>query len=1310
MRVVSLQSLMNILVLIGLLFHCSTAAQDNQYSVELLDENDGFNTSIVFSIVQDQQGFLWFGTAYDGVMRFDGKNVVNFRRDTLSQYKLKHNDSGNLLLDSAGKIWIGGWGSSISVLDPVTNATYYYMHDQDDPTTVSSEYVQSLMEDDSGFLWFGTRSAGLNRFNPATNQFERFAYDQAVTSSPGVGTSHGRIWSLFQDKQQAIWIGTEYGLNRLDPQTGEFEYFLPDPDLGATGKNKIRKVEYFSDTELLLGTHDGILIFDIETGRFRTINEANNSVIGPIFSLIKTYFDQYWVTTRRGVYYFTKDNPVLQKVPLNIDDSCALTLFQDKQNIIWMSCEGRGIYKIVPQTFFKTFNYPVAKSAYSLTMSNDGNVLIGTEAEGVQVWDWQNNRLYPFSSNTIKDHPSVNRIVQDMQGNIWFTDSHYLYQIKSDGSLHKITPPPGTQHTDKFKDIYHITHADDGGIWLGTERGVFVIESVDRPFKYYGDDESDPSSLSTPNVAEIYQDSQGRIWLGTLSGLSLWLPETDSFQHFYAAGTNNEDVSNTKIYSIHEDEKGQIWAGSQIGLLYLDKDSEQLIAKGSGDFTGGIGVRFIKGDKAGNLWLVTQVGVFKYNPLTDTLQEFDERDGLSDARYFINLATQSSNGTIFISSRNGIHYFDPLLIKDEELDIKTVLTNFEVLGASHTSHNQLSNGTPITLAPNENYIRFDFSALDMLNARQIRYRYMLEGLDEQWIDNGTSNSVIYTNLKGGDYRFKVSPVLKNNLVYEEELIVDLHISTPLWRQTWMLVVYVIVLILLVSVYIRRRQVRHNREIVQQKRFVSELETQVAIKTSQIQNESEKLAAANRVKSQFLANMSHEIRTPLTAIIGLSESIIQGDVNKQEVTSEVGRIHKQSRHLLSLLNDILDVTKIEENKYELEPYELDFRALLSEVNDMFVSQAKEKNLEFNIVSQLPSRFIVFVDGLRLKQVLINLISNALKFTLKGQVTVLVSQQESRLLFNVVDTGIGMTAEQLNNVFDMFTQADSSINRRFGGSGLGLALSQKLVAMMGGELQVSSEPNKGSSFTFSVPVEIINSDIFNYDLSGKAETLPRLQGTVLLAEDQPDNRRFIRRLLERLGLNVVTANDGIEAISQYKICQPQLILLDIQMPEKDGIQTFKELRELGAKQPIVAITANAMSHDIEQYKRLGFNDYLTKPLSRKQLTDLISLYLEPNIDTHEVEEALKSVDFGDLRTEFVARLASEIEEFEAASDSPEKIDALAHRLSGAAQLLGFKDLAEQALELQRATQKTPDVLHQRLRALVQSMQQLQESAEV
>ena len=303
----------------------------DQYSVELLDENDGFNTSIIFSIVQDQRGFLWLGTAYDGIMRYDGKNVVNFRRDGTPKYPLKHNENGNILLDRMGKIWIGGWGSSVSVLDPITNQVRYYPHDENNPETVGDSYIQSLFEDDKGQLWFGARSNGLSRFDPDTQTFTRFPFDHPITTPTGNGTTHGRVWAINQVESNELWIGTEFGLNRLNTDTNEFEYLIPDIELGSTGINKIRHIQPLSADKLLLGTHDGTLIFTISTGDFQPMQVEQDIVLGPIYSILRTNFGQHWIATGRGIYFFTDHDLTLRKVPLDFDDSCALTMFQDQR-------------------------------------------------------------------------------------------------------------------------------------------------------------------------------------------------------------------------------------------------------------------------------------------------------------------------------------------------------------------------------------------------------------------------------------------------------------------------------------------------------------------------------------------------------------------------------------------------------------------------------------------------------------------------------------------------------------------------------------------------------------------------------------------------------------------------------------------------------------------------------------------------------------------------------------------------------------------------------------------------------------------
>jgi ligand-binding sensor domain-containing protein len=691
----------------------STPSFAQQYAVELLDENDGFETSIVFSIVQDQQGFLWFGTAYDGLMRFDGKNVVSYRRDGSPRFELKHNEYGNLLTDRLGRIWMGGWGSSLAVLDPITNDVQYFKHNPNDQSTISGPYVQEVFEDARGNMWFGSRSNGLSRFLADSEQFERFSFNQPISDSPGSGTSHRRIWAINQTHENALWIGTEFGLNRLDIDTQSFDYMLPDKDIGPIGINKIRHITPMSSQELLLGTQEGALVYDIESGSFEPVDTEFGIQLGPIFSVLKTYFGQYWLTTRRGIYSFTDQDRTLRKVPLGIDDSCALTLFQDKQNIIWMSCEGKGIYKIVPQTFFKTLDHPIASSAYSLTRSNDGNILIGTEADGIYKWQLDTNNVSLHANIDSKPQLSVNRIAEDRGGDIWFSDNQSLYKFNGIERYTKVIPPQGTPFPERFRGFVHILEASDGLLWIGTGNGVFVIEDLNKPFKYYEHNAAIQNSLTSSKLAEIYEDRQGRIWLGTENGVNLWQPETNDFRRFYTPNADQSSDHDIAVYAIYQDINGQVWAGSSAGLHLVNEDKLTLETKGKRDFRGSVGVRIIKGDNAGNIWMVTQVGVLKYNPSTDEIREFDESDGLSGARYFINLATQSDDGTIFISSRDGIHYFNPSQIQDHQLNSQTVLTNFEVLGDSGEPYTSFKFENGIALAPDENYIRFDFSTLDL---------------------------------------------------------------------------------------------------------------------------------------------------------------------------------------------------------------------------------------------------------------------------------------------------------------------------------------------------------------------------------------------------------------------------------------------------------------------------------------------------------------------------------------------------------------------------------------------------------------------
>ena len=478
----------------------------------------------------------------------------------------------------------------------------------------------------------------------------------------------------------------------------------------------------------------------------------------------------------------------------------------------------------------------------------------------------------------------------------------------------------------------------------------------------------------------------------------------------------------------------------------------------------------------------------------------------------------------------------------------------------------------------------------------------------------------------------------------------------------------------------------------ERRSTQELESKVKQRTNELEYLMQELQSANNIKSQFLANMSHEIRTPLTTVIGQAEAIIKGDIDDEYINKEVEIIHGNSLHLLELTNNILDLSKIEANKIELELQPQNLHDILQELANMFTMQANTKGLTFEIIHSLASPFIIEIDGFRVKQILINLCSNAIKFTPKGHVELKVTQSNGRLAFKITDSGIGMSSSQLHNLFESFTQGDSSISRRFGGTGLGLCLSDQLAKIMGGTIEVESELNQGSVFVFSIPCSLNNENLTveNQVVAVKEanEALPEeLQGTILLADDHNDNRRLIARLLASLGLNVITACNGREAVALMKQHEPKLILMDIQMPEMDGIEAFKILRQKGCEIPIYALTANAMSHEIEHYLSLGFNGHLSKPIEREVFVPTIAQYYDGNISTEKANDNFNNVAMSDLVQEFKSNLVLEQQDLilHINNDDLEKLAQLAHRIAGAAQMFGFAELSKYALELEMIIKK-------------------------
>ena len=457
------------------------------------------------------------------------------------------------------------------------------------------------------------------------------------------------------------------------------------------------------------------------------------------------------------------------------------------------------------------------------------------------------------------------------------------------------------------------------------------------------------------------------------------------------------------------------------------------------------------------------------------------------------------------------------------------------------------------------------------------------------------------------------------------------------------------------------------------------------RTDELRRARDEAVAASSAKSAFLANMSHEIRTPLTSIIGFAELLLTRDVAADEKEAAVRTIIRNGRHLLDVINDILDLSKIETGQVELERIDIDLPILLRDLVTLVAGRAEEKSLEFAVQPHLPLPARFAGDPVRLKQILLNLCSNAIKFTQRGSVRISVRYQADppALLFTVSDTGIGMTPEQQSRLFQPFVQADVSTTRRYGGTGLGLYLSNQLAAALGARIRVRSEPGKGSRFQLVLPLPAavpadelltLEGDLRIYERAEfaiSAFAAPDLRGRVLLAEDGVDNQRLLAAYLRQAGLDVTVVGNGRDAVETALRREFELVLMDIQMPVLDGVAATQMLRGAGYSRPIVALTANVMKSDVQRYREIGCDDVLAKPVERERFYQVIAALVGAATQPAGIEGA-----------EFRAGLPAQIDRIRAAltRDDWAELKALLHTLKGTAGSYGYGRLTDLSAEVE------------------------------